>query len=160
MGGWRRLGMICTGLCALAGPATATVPEQVRVMIVTAFADEAQAWEQARTFKREIPVPGLPVQYPAVKCGDHRVCLVTTGMGHANAAASIAALVFSRTFDLRHTWWVVTGIAGMNPSEGTLGSAAWAEWLVEWGLQWELDALGRVTACSAPSMPPQDCPNT
>ena len=57
MGGWRRLGMICAGLCALAGPATATVPEQVRVMIVTAFADEAQAWEQARNLQAGDPGP-------------------------------------------------------------------------------------------------------
>ena len=137
-----RLGILL--VCLLGGlpaaGALASDPAPVRVMIVTTFAQEAQAWLDSRDFGPAIPVPGLPDQYPAVRCGADRVCLVTVGEGHANAAASIAALVFGRTFDLRHTWWVVTAIAGINPEVGTLGSAAWAGWLVEWGLQWELDA--------------------
>jgi purine nucleoside permease len=55
-------------------------------------------------------------------------------------AASLAALVYSRQFDLRHSYWLIAGIAGINPKAGTLGSAAWARYLVDWGLQWELDA--------------------
>ena len=129
------LGLFLPGV---AGAATA--PEAVRVMIVTAFQAEREAWEQARPGGREIAVPGLSADYPTVRCWPDQVCLVTTGMGHANAAASIAVLAFSEVFDLRRTWWVVTGIAGINPKLGTLGSAAWADWLVAFGLQWELDA--------------------
>jgi purine nucleoside permease len=126
----------------LVAPAAAEDAERypVRVMIVTTFAQEAQAWEGARDFGRRVPVPGLPAAYPDVRCGRDQVCLVTVGEGHANAAASVAALLFGRRLDLRRTWWVVTGIAGINPERGTLGSAAWAEWLVEGALQWELDA--------------------
>ena len=69
-----------------------------------------------------------------------RVCQVTPGMGHANAAASIMALAFSKQFDLTHTYWLIAGIAGINPKYGTVGSAAWARWLVDFGIQWELDA--------------------
>lgn len=150
----RTVGWIGLLLAALLGPpaarpVVAADAEQVRVMIVTAFAAEAGAWEQARPFRRTIPLPGLAAEFPAVKCGADRVCLVTTGMGHANAAASIAALALSRRFDLRRTWWVVTGIAGISPKEGTLGSPAWADWLVSFGLQWELDA--RVKPKSWPS---------
>lgn len=140
---------LAVALLGAAGPAVATAAVPVRVMIVTTFADEAQAWESARHFERKVPVPGLPAGYPDVKCDRDRVCLVTVGEGHANAAASVAALVFGQHFDLRRTWWVVTGIAGINPLRGTLGSAAWAEWLVEWGVQWELDA--RVKPRSWPS---------
>ena len=148
-GDWlgRLLGCLL-GLVA-APTAWAAAPEPVRVMIVTTFADEASAWKQARAFPREIPVPGLPAAYPTVKCGADHVCLVTIGEGHANAASSVAALVFGGRFDLRRTYWVVTAIAGINPRQGTLGSAAWADWLVEFGLQWELDA--RVKPPSWPS---------
>jgi purine nucleoside permease len=138
-GDWLGGFLACVMVLIGAQPAWATA-EPVRVMIVTTFADEAAAWEQARSFPRVIPVPGLPASYPAVKCGADRVCLVTIGEGHANAASSVAARVFGRTFDLRRTYWVVTAIAGINPRYGTLGSAAWADWLVEFGLQWELDA--------------------
>jgi purine nucleoside permease len=61
-------------------------------------------------------------------------------MGHANAAASTMALVLSERLDLSHTYFIVTGIAGIDPNLGTLGSAAWARWLVDFGLQQEFDA--------------------
>ena len=128
------------GVASVAPAAAGAAPLPVRVMIVATFADEAQVWLDSRKLDRAMPVPGLPDEYPAVHCGADRVCLVTVGEGHANAAASIAALAFSRRFDLRHTYWLIAGIAGINPERGTLGSAAWARYLVEWGLQWELDA--------------------
>ena len=123
----RRLGLSLLFALALLLPALAASahgPDPVRVMIVTAFQDERAAWEKARPGGRTIAVPGLPADYPAVRCWADRVCLVTTAMGHANAATTIAALTFSRAFDLRRTWWVVTGIGGINPKMGTLGSAA------------------------------------
>ena len=49
-------------------------------------------------------------------------------------------LVFSHQFDLRKTYWLIAGIAGIDPKHGTVGSAAWARYLVSWGIQWELDA--------------------
>jgi purine nucleoside permease len=61
-------------------------------------------------------------------------------MGHTNAAASLMALAFSNRFDLRHTYFLVAGIAGIDPKQGTVGSAAWAKYLVDFGIQWELDA--------------------
>ena len=109
-------------------------------MIVSAFGPEGQVWRDHRELSREIAVPGLSAQYPNVYCGADRVCQVTTGMGHANAAASIMALAFSRQFDLRKTYWLIAGIAGIDPKHGTVGSAAWARYLVSWGIQWELDA--------------------
>jgi purine nucleoside permease len=64
---------------------------------------------------------------------------MTTGMGHANAAASTMALAFSPRFDLRHTYFLISGIAGIDPKQGTVGSAAWAKYLVDFGIQWEID---------------------
>ena len=52
---------------------------------------------------------------------------MTTDMGHANAAASIMVLTLSDVFDLRKTYFLVTGIAGIDPKQGTLGSPAWTK---------------------------------
>jgi purine nucleoside permease len=123
-----------------AAQAGTPAPISVKVMIVTMFGPEGGVWLAHRDLKQAIPVPGLSPEYPAVHCGPDGVCLITTGMGKSNAAASIAALVYSGKFDLRRSYWLVTGIAGINPHEGTLGSAAWARYLVDWDLQWELDA--------------------
>lgn len=111
-----------------------------RVMIVTLFAPEARAWLDHLGPWTSLPVPGLSPDYPAVHCNRAAVCVVTLGMGHANAAASTMALVLDKQFDLSRTYFLVAGIAGINPEQGTLGSAAWARYLVDFGLQWEIDA--------------------
>lgn len=119
--------------------ADATTATPVKVMIVSMFGPEGDVWLKRLPLTEAILVPGLSPDYPAVHCASNGICQITTGMGHANAAASIAALIYSRQFDLRKTYWLIAGIAGINPHDGTIGSAAWARYLVDWGLQWELD---------------------
>jgi purine nucleoside permease len=65
---------------------------------------------------------------------------VVTGIGTAKAAASIMALGLDPRFDLRRAYWLVAGIAGIDPADGSLGSAAWAEWVVDGDLGHEIDA--------------------
>ena len=122
---------------AFAAKAPAARP--VKVMIITLFGPEATPWLAQLPLKQTVRVAGLSEQYPDVRCTDSGVCLMTTGMGHANAAASTMALVLSPKFDLSHTYFVVTGIAGIDPNAGTLGAAAWARYLVDFGLQQEFD---------------------
>ncbi|WP_425468097.1 purine-nucleoside phosphorylase [Paraburkholderia guartelaensis] len=111
----------------------------VKVMIISMFGPEGQVWLDHLGPWQDITVAGLSPDYPAVHCNRQDVCVMTTGMGHANAAASIMALTFSPRFDLRHTYFMVAGIAGIDPLQGTVGSAAWANWLVDFGIQWEID---------------------
>jgi purine nucleoside permease len=113
---------------------------EVRVMIVTMFGLEAKVWLDHLGPWDTIRIPGLSPDYPDVHCNRQSVCVMTTDMGHANAAASIMALTFSDVFDLRKTYFLVTGIAGIDPMQGTLGSPAWARYLVDFGLQWEIDS--------------------
>ena len=124
---------------AAAAPRTPP-PVAVKVMLVTLFGPEAAPWLAHLPLTRSVRVPGLSADYPEVKCSADGICLMTTGMGHANAAASTMALVLSPRFDLSHAYFVVTGIAGIDPDVGTLGSAAWARYLVDFGLQQEFDA--------------------
>ena len=127
-------------LIAAVPDASAAATRPVKVMIVTLFAPEAAPWLKQLPLKHVVRVPGLSADYPEVKCTDSGICLVTTGMGHANAAASTMALVLSPQFDLSKTYFVVTGIAGIDPNVGTLGAAGWARYLVDFGLQQEFDA--------------------
>ena len=114
--------------------------QPVKVMIVSMFKPEGQVWLDKLGPWHAIPVVGLSQDYPEVHCNRRGVCVVTTGMGHANAAASIMALALSDRFDLRRTYFLIAGIAGINPLRGTIGSAAWAKYLVDFGMQWEIDA--------------------
>jgi purine nucleoside permease len=112
---------------------------QVKVMIISMFGPEGQTWLDKLGPWQDIPVAGLSPDYPNVHCNRQDVCVMTTGMGHANATASTMALAFSPRFDLRHTYFMVAGIAGIDPIQGTVGSAAWAKYLVDFGIQWEID---------------------
>jgi len=148
------LARVAASLCALglasaATTATASAPARKapaadihapKVMIITMFAPERQVWIDNLGPWRDISVPGLSADYPTVSCNRAAVCVMTTGMGHANAAASTMALLLSRQFDLSNTYFLVAGIAGINPELGTVGSAAWARYLVDFGIQWEIDA--------------------
>ena len=115
-------------------------PLAVKVMIVNMFGLEAAPWLAALRPTREIRVPGLSSDYPLVKCTADAVCEMTTAMGHANAAASMMALLYSGAFALRETYFIVAGIAGIDPERGTIGSAAWARYVVDSGIAHEIDA--------------------
>lgn len=111
-----------------------------KLVIVAMFAPEAKLWLERLGPWQATKVPGLSPDYPTVQCNRQQVCVMTTGMGHSNAAASTMALAFSPAFDLRRSYVLVAGIAGINPELGTLGSVAWARYLVDYGIQWEIDA--------------------
>jgi len=114
--------------------------QPVKVMIISMFGPEGQVWLDKLGPWKAIHVAGLSPDYPVVNCNRQEICVMTTGMGHANAAASLMALTFSDKFDLRRTYFMIAGIAGIDPMQGTIGSAAWAKYLVDFGIQWELDA--------------------
>jgi len=123
-----------------AGAPTQAAPLPVKVMIISMFKPEAAPWLEALHPDQEITVPGLPEDYPSVHCTHAGVCQMTTGMGHANAAASIMAVQYSGLFDLRKAYFIIAGIAGIDPAQGTLGSAAWARYAVDSGIAYEIDA--------------------
>jgi purine nucleoside permease len=132
---------LALGACAAVSPTPAVpAPRPVKVMVVTLFGPEAAPWLAQLPITDTVRVPGLSADYPDVKCTATDVCVMTTNMGHANAAASTMALVLSDRFDLSHAYFIVTGIAGIDPNLGTLGAAAWARYLVDFGLQQEFDA--------------------
>ena len=117
-------------------------------LTVTQFEDEGDIWH-TRLPKSglgnlgdvRIHVPGMSILHPYIHCAeDHSICQLTTGMGEINGAATMMALAFSDKFDLRSTYFIVSGIAGVNPKHGTLGSVAIVKYAVQVALQYEIDA--------------------
>lgn len=118
----------------------------VKVVVVTMFergADtgdepgEFQFWVERENLDRVMP---LPQAYHPVRLNRQGVLGTVTGVGTARAAASIMALGLDPRFDLRKAYWLVAGIAGVDPADASLGSAAWAEWVVDGDLAHEIDA--------------------
>jgi purine nucleoside permease len=65
---------------------------------------------------------------------------LTTGESEINAAVTISSLVASPLFDLKKTYFLIAGIAGVNPKYGTLGDVAFCKYAVQVALQYEFDA--------------------
>lgn len=130
-------------------PVAAAEPIAPKVMVITMFGGEAKPWLNERKLDTKIAVPGLSKEYPEVACDTAGLCMMTTAMGFANAASSVSALVYSQKFDLKNTYFIIAGIAGVDPNDGTLGSAHWARYVVDAGLRHEID----------PRQVPADWPN-
>lgn len=57
-----------------------------------------------------------------------------------NAALSVSALISSDVFDLSKTYFLITGIAGVNPRKSTIGSVALPKFAIQVDTQMEFDA--------------------
>jgi purine nucleoside permease len=135
-------GLICAA--RFVNAAEARIP--VRVVVVTMFelgadtgdhAGEFQYWVEREKLDRVLP---FPQGHRDLRMNRHSVLGIVTGTGTARAAASIMALGLDPRFDLSKTYWVVAGIAGIDPADASIGSAAWAEWVVDGDLAREIDA--------------------
>jgi len=115
-----------------------------KVLVINMFDLEGDVWYGIREFDvlaQNITVPGLSPLFPQVHCtADGSICQLTTGEGEINAASSISALVHSTQFDLTSTYFLISGIAGINPKVATIGSVTFARYAVQVALQFEIDA--------------------
>lgn len=112
-----------------------------KVMIVSMFSYERSEWVEGLDLVHNTTVRGLSPLYPKVACNEAAdVCIFTTGEGEINAAASTMALLLSDRFDFKETYWVIAGIAGVNPYRGTLGTVAISDFAIQVALQQEIDA--------------------
>ena len=114
-------------------------PMVVKVVVLTTFEAGASAedphfasgefkfWAERLPLKHALKVPGIQGR---VLYSDDGVVGVVTGM-RARARESVAALVLDPRLDVSHAYWVVAGIAGVDPRTGSIGSAAWANWVVD-----------------------------
>lgn len=109
-----------------------------KVLVITMFDGETQPWLDNLDLPEEISIPGLPESAPALSCNAH-LCVMTTTMGFANAASSVAAVALSDKVDLSGSYVLIAGIAGVDPEHGTLGSAHWARYVVDAGLRHLID---------------------
>jgi purine nucleoside permease len=138
-------------LCALlslscAAARAADAPIKVRVVVVAMFEvgqdagdtpGEFQLWVEREKLERTWAFPQGERDLRSTPDGS--VLGVVTGVGTIHSAATIMALGLDPRFDLSHAYWVVAGIAGANPDAMSIGSAAWAHYVVDGDLGHEID---------------------
>lgn len=118
----------------------------VKVVVVSMFEHgeitgdrpgEFQFWAERMPLDKSLPFPAGEYD---LRLNDDGVLGMCTGGGIPNATASIMALGMDDRFDLSNAYWVIAGIAGGDPEDLSLGSAAWAKWVIDGDLLFEIDA--------------------
>jgi purine nucleoside permease len=120
-------------------------PMPVKVAVVVTFevgADtgdtpgEFQLWAEREKWPIKITVPGL--DHPVLTDGQGTIGVVAGTT--ARVQSQVMALVLSGQFDFTKTYWLINGIAGMNPSAGSIGSAAWSQYVIDGDVAYEIDS--------------------
>ena len=122
-------------------------PYPVKFVVVTMFErgelegdqpGEFQFWKERADLDTKIEQPhAFEDLYLNEKTG---VLGVVTGIGNIRSAASIMALGLDQRFDLTNAYWLVAGIAGIDPEDASIGSAVWSSHLIDGDLSHEIDA--------------------
>jgi len=131
--------------CTPAAPCAQRLP--VRVVIVSMFEigqdsgdapGEFQLWKGRRHLDTRIAFPQS--HHDLLYNAQTGELGMVTGMGSIRSATAVLALGLDPRFDLTHAYWLVAGIAGIDPHQASIGSAAWAHYLVDGDLAHEIDA--------------------
>jgi purine nucleoside permease len=140
------LALALSALCSRSFSAQAATPIRIKVVVVTMFErgedtgdtpGEFQLWVEREHLDQILP---LPSGYHHVRLNRDGVLGMVTGVGTAKAAASIMALGLDPRFDLSKAYWIVAGIGGGDPADVSVGSAIWADHVVDGDLAFEIDA--------------------
>jgi purine nucleoside permease len=169
----------CAALFAMTTPAFFAVSSQadgqipVKVVVIATFQDGNDNDPTAGEFGNWVLNLPLPVTIPFPQGYHHlrynpelQVLGIVTGEGKSHAAASIMGLGMDSRFDLSHAYWIVAAIAGVDPNKGSVASTAWAKFVVDGDLSYQIDAreiprrwstgyipLGRSSPYEGPSQP-------
>jgi purine nucleoside permease len=136
----------CFSACAAGQTTASSAPIHVKVVVVTMFErgedigdtpGEYQLWVEREHLDQIIP---MPPAFHHARLNKDGVLGVLTGVGTAKAAASVMAIGLDPRFDFSKSYWIVAGIGGGDPADVSLGSAVWAEHVVDGDLAYEIDA--------------------
>jgi purine nucleoside permease len=99
---------------------------------------ELQFWVERDHLDRVFNIAGMTHDVRANASGTE--VAVAVGPGNIKPGINLMALGADPRFDLRESHWLINGIAGISPADGTIGDAVWADFIVNGDLAKEIDA--------------------
>ncbi|MEM7080396.1 MAG: purine nucleoside permease [Pseudomonadota bacterium] len=121
-------------------------PIPVKMVIVTMFeigADEGDRPGEFQLWKERLELDtrfAFPHGHHDLYFNPSRGILgMVTGVGTLHSASGVMALGLDQRFDLSQAYWLIAGIAGIDPEDASLGSAVWSAYLVDGDLAHEID---------------------
>src|SRR5258708_3930189 len=121
-------------------------PIQIRVVVVAMFERGEDTGDSPGEYHLWVEREHLDTIIPPTACYHHLrlnkdgVLVILTGVGTAKAAASVMAVGLDPRFDLSRAYWIIAGIGGGDPADVSVGSAVWAEHVLDGDLAYEIDA--------------------
>lgn len=112
-------------------------PWPIRAVIVATFEigndtgdapGEFQLWVEREHLTETVEFPGGV--HPLRTNKEHTILGMVSGTTLVNATASMMALGMDPRFDLTHAYFLINGIAGVDPHDASIGSAAWARFVI------------------------------
>ena len=122
-------------------PALPTVKRiPVKVIVIANFepgADtgdapgEFQLWAEREKLDEVIPIRGALHPLRRNAAGLYGMVWGSPDTMLGGVAEQLTALLLDPRFDFTHTYWLFTGISGVDPEVASVGSAAWSRWVVQ-----------------------------
>jgi purine nucleoside permease len=119
---------------------TVAHPIEVRMVVIANFEPgkdmgdepgEFQFWAEREHLDEVIPIKGALHPLRRNDKGLYGMVWGDTGSMVGGVEEQLEALVLDPRFDFRKTYWLFTGISGTDPHLASVGSAAWARWVVQ-----------------------------
>jgi purine nucleoside permease len=99
---------------------------------------ELQHWVERDHLDRVLNVPGM--NHDVRANADGTEIAIAAGPGNVMPGINLMALGADPRFDLRQSHWLINGIAGISPADGTIGDAVWTDFIINGDLSKEIDA--------------------
>jgi len=125
----------------------ANKPIEVKVVVITMFEfgedtgdapGEFQTWKERQGLNKRF---AFPQSHHDIYMNEETGVLgIVTGMGTSRSSSAVMALGLDPRFDFSKAYWLVAGISGGDPEDVSIGSAVWAEYLVDGDYAHEIDA--------------------
>jgi len=124
---------------------TPPAPVEIPVLVIATYETgkdrgdvpgELQFWAERQHLDHEIKIPGVD---HALLTNDHGLYAMVSGTS-SRCAVQIMALAADPRFDLRHTYFLLSGVAGGDASMVPLGTAVWVDTVVDGDPAFEFDS--------------------
>jgi purine nucleoside permease len=124
-----------------------------RIVIVAPMLSELERWTERLPLGSALAFPaGAHPERPPLRWNSTLGVLgMVAGMGPTRSSTSVAALGHDARFDLGCAHWLLAGIAGVDPSVGSIGSAFWARSLISLDGGSYVDGVGHVPSGRSPN---------
>lgn len=135
-------------VAASASPVSKAAPIPVKVIVIANFEPgkdtgdvpgEFQLWAEREHLDEEIPVRGALHPLMRNSEGLYGIVWGSAGSLMSGVGEQLTALLLDERFDFTRTYWLFTGISGVDPQVASVGSAAWSRWVVSGDAMREFD---------------------